>query len=464
MPSPHVVYVPIEIFSRELPSKLLLSAELARTGNSIVLGDKAQVLRLALKDPKPGIILMKSAESKRHDGIYQALESKGFQFFAQDEEAGLVLDYEQFFSVRPSLKNVCALDGFFCWDEREYNALTRKFPECAGKIHLTGGLRAALWGQIGSRIFRNRSVALSAKYGHFVLISTNFGAGNHHLGWRGLLRLTQRLKYSGWSRDDLVLMREQQRSMITHFARVAKMIGQNSAYSVILRPHPAESVLSWKLRFLFERRVKVIRKGDITPWILASKLLIQNGCHTGIEALELGKPVVAYMPLKKYGLNSSKINEIVPSAQTPDELLSIVNKVAEGEPKRDSGNAEESRWNLYRSGTLRPVQQISGLLTESPTHRSYDCNEFLSPLSRLELVMKILVRGLRSIVDWRLESVVARHKRPWISQKEIEDLLLECSTVLRARTAPAVVRLDGQVFLVRTPSENYFGPKKSRSE
>ncbi|WP_257144320.1 hypothetical protein [Bacillus pseudomycoides] len=55
----------------------------------------------------------------------------------------------------------------------------------------------------------------------------------------------------------------------------------------------------------------VAHDGNVVMWILASKVVIHNRCTTGIEALLLDKPVIAYMPI-----NYEKEKKYLPNAVT----------------------------------------------------------------------------------------------------------------------------------------------------
>ncbi len=42
-------------------------------------------------------------------------------------------------------------------------------------------------------------------------------------------------------------------------------------------------------------RVHVMHRGNVLPWLLASRALVHNGCTTAVEGYAMGVPAVAYL-------------------------------------------------------------------------------------------------------------------------------------------------------------------------
>lgn len=69
---------------------------------------------------------------------------------------------------------------------------------------------------------------------------------------------------------------------------------------VVIRPHPSESLDSWKcLQEQFPDCISIERNGNIIPWMLASNTIVHNGCTTAIEGRLLNKLIITYRPLKE---------------------------------------------------------------------------------------------------------------------------------------------------------------------
>ena len=66
--------------------------------------------------------------------------------------------------------------------------------------------------------------------------------------------------------------------------------------TVVLRPHPSESVEFYKAAFATVANVTVIREGNILCWLRGADLVVHSDCTTGIEGVIAGRLVVNYLP------------------------------------------------------------------------------------------------------------------------------------------------------------------------
>ncbi|MDC0044221.1 hypothetical protein OAJ03_04935, partial [Candidatus Pelagibacter sp.] len=74
-----------------------------------------------------------------------------------------------------------------------------------------------------------------------------------------------------------------------------KYISQNKpSQKIVIRPHFAENIKDWENKFKNIKNVKVVNSGDISSWIMASKIILHNGSTTGIQSYVMDKPVIIY--------------------------------------------------------------------------------------------------------------------------------------------------------------------------
>lgn len=66
----------------------------------------------------------------------------------------------------------------------------------------------------------------------------------------------------------------------------------------VVRPHPSDSVEDFKYIFRGVPNIHVVLEGSVAPWILASSVMLHDGCTTAIESYLMGKQVVNFTPLK----------------------------------------------------------------------------------------------------------------------------------------------------------------------
>jgi hypothetical protein len=67
-------------------------------------------------------------------------------------------------------------------------------------------------------------------------------------------------------------------------------------YTIVLRPHPSESLTFYKQAFTYFKNVTVTRDDSVLPWIRAADLVVHSNCTTGIEAVLAERPVVNLLP------------------------------------------------------------------------------------------------------------------------------------------------------------------------
>ena len=68
---------------------------------------------------------------------------------------------------------------------------------------------------------------------------------------------------------------------------------------IIVRPHVNEDFSAWKADLAECKKIKVIRQGPISPWVLASEGVFHCGCTTAFESLLLQKKVGCLSPFSQ---------------------------------------------------------------------------------------------------------------------------------------------------------------------
>ena len=66
--------------------------------------------------------------------------------------------------------------------------------------------------------------------------------------------------------------------------------------TVILRPHPSESMVFYQQAFYQFKNVEVRRDQSVLDWIREADLVVHSNCTTGIEAVLAGRPVLNLLP------------------------------------------------------------------------------------------------------------------------------------------------------------------------
>ncbi|HEX9447881.1 MAG TPA: surface carbohydrate biosynthesis protein, partial [Dongiaceae bacterium] len=294
-----ILYMPMEIASRELDSRLLLATLAVARGYEVVLGQK-WLIEQNIHAMPPGLYLSKTLTQR--DGIAMAdARSRGYVVAAIDEELpGLFMSAQQLRWM--SSDAVDATDMIFVAGAGNSAAIAERFPTAANKIVQAANPR---WDMLrpNLRDYYAAEVAdLKRRYGRFILINTNFGFTNSEKGDAGqIVREQERLGKLDMKNlehvdyvKSIITMETENRQAIEQLL-IALPI-RFPEHRIVVRPHPSESADTWQKIVAGRQGIDVIREGAAVAWILASDVLIHTNCTTGVEALALDKSAICLVP------------------------------------------------------------------------------------------------------------------------------------------------------------------------
>ncbi|WP_119305206.1 surface carbohydrate biosynthesis protein [Dongia deserti] len=294
-----IIYFPMEITSRELDSRLLLTSFAASRGFEVVLGQK-WLLERNIEFMTPGVYLSKTL-TRRDAKTLKRARAAGYITAAIDEEIpGLVVHDRKFWWVsRDAVENA---DLIFLPGTYNSSAFGANFELGEDRLRRVGNPRWDLLRQELRSIFAQEVDDLLRRYGDFILINTNFGTTNSQKG--DARQMIQGLIDQGKvDANDTELLRDLDRIVAMEGANRATLIELLPAMvrrfpnqRIILRPHPSEDVENWHKWLAHCPQVQIVRQGAAVPWILASRVLIHTNCTTGVEAIALDKPAICLLP------------------------------------------------------------------------------------------------------------------------------------------------------------------------
>ena len=73
------------------------------------------------------------------------------------------------------------------------------------------------------------------------------------------------------------------------------------------------------------KNIYLISNGEITSWILACKLLIQDGCTTAIEGYMGNKPTISFQPIDELNYEMFLPSVVSTKTRTISDVVEIVN-------------------------------------------------------------------------------------------------------------------------------------------
>ena len=279
-----ILCLPIELYKRELDTRLYLAVEAAKQGYEVLLGNWYDPVFKKVRDSV--FFLSPGAGDTAYD-LVKTFKANGNTIVFHDEE-GLIRQSDELY-------------------------LTKRIGRTAGELgdyHLAWNTdQAAL---LEKRGCRNVLVAGSTKFdlmrhaanlpqpdANQININTRFGTVNP-LGGISTEELFRQQKASGAFDDDL--MREQkafvEKDRQTHaeFCKLIERLGAANHHQVTIRVHPSEDRGAYEVfadRFV---NVTVEENLSLVESLARSKVMVHDGCTTALEAKCMGKRVVALRP------------------------------------------------------------------------------------------------------------------------------------------------------------------------
>ena len=297
------ILLPIETINREIDFKLVLASYLSGKGHQIYIGQHDFLMSLVPKmKVEGGLYIGKNIfnldASIEKGEKYYFLKKNNFNIIYLNEEGAIFLKGEQEMTKR--FKKLYNMDFF---DENDdvcvWGSIQKKIEDKRASnvcVHATGHPRFDLCKKEWHSLYQSKVKTLFDTYNDFILINGNYVGANHGLGNEHLflnkehIDVEKRLKFI----NSYNYTSKQLSSMIHLTHHLAVLFPK---LNFIYRPHPSEDHNYYELAFAAVENIYVKHDGPVMPWILASKLLLHDGCTTAIEASLAEKPVINYKPI-----------------------------------------------------------------------------------------------------------------------------------------------------------------------
>ena len=297
---PHI-YIPIEIFYREINSRILLALNACLKGYRAYLGTKSGINMLLehklKKDLKGGIYLYKS-QILSTQSYFKKIKKICDQFVVIDEELGPgLVNLKEI--LRNRTINERNISKFFLVGEKMKKKLLKYKKSFSAPIVVSGWPKFDLYNKEYKKIYFQDAKEIRKKHGKFLLFISNYGA----ISKKGLkIHLKKMRKIKGANFYDHVDTKKKYYDDYKYFVKSAKkFLGEKeNKLKIIIRPHPSDYFHEdWKKEFKNFNNVDVIYDNDVVPWIIASNGIIHRGCSTSIDAFFLKKKIFFFLPNRK---------------------------------------------------------------------------------------------------------------------------------------------------------------------
>jgi surface carbohydrate biosynthesis protein len=292
--SKRLIYIPIEIKSRELIGKLFLASRAVDRGWSVVIGRDSTV-REFMKTGPVGINIEPSIPERKLSRL-KALKDAGFKNVSLCEENITYYDGEDYCNRKIGIKSIEQIELIFAVGEINKNDILKWRSNLHNKISVVGNPRFDILRKELRVIYSDKVNIIKKNFGNFLLVSSNFSRVNpndihrrfvNQLSKNGMIADVKHENYLKLEAEYHLLQMNGLKNLLEKFS------SDNPTVKIILRPHPNENHAMWK-SWARPLDVKVIFEGSANEWILASGALLHAGCTTGAEANILDKPSFVY--------------------------------------------------------------------------------------------------------------------------------------------------------------------------
>lgn len=330
----------VEQINRELDFRLVLACLCASRHNRIFVGSPG-ALMAASRHMRGGLYVGKNVFYDRAFpdadlSHYQRLKNSRFNLIWLDEEGALYVGHESRWRrilgrhIDPrfldSRDTVCAWGPF---QAEFYRSLS---PQCA--IKETGHPRFDLMKSKYNGIFEEEASQIRNRLGEFFLINTNRTIANNGLGVEDTFSPIVGYDIGDPARreDYLNLWAHASRLFIStvHLANTLSLRFPQVRF--VIRPHPSEDHNFYKVVFRGVENITVSHEGGVSPWLLACRALIHNGCTTAIESHLAGKEVITFRPHSDERYDCRLPNLVGRQCHDESSVISAVDAIIRGEP------------------------------------------------------------------------------------------------------------------------------------
>lgn len=358
MTAASTLIIPVENQVRELDAKLLLSCVAAERGFPVVIGSRAYIHFEAASLPR-GIYLAKSMR-RLSNSMFRILRMLGHEIIAWEEEALVHPPADTYYSLRLSPITMKNVSHFFVWGQENFE-LIKQYPQLPENlpIHITGNPRGDILRPELRAYFSEEVEQLRKTYGDFVLINTNFTNVNPFIPSVGLFiptkdgEKTDRRGQGGIGMSDAFAegLWHHKKAIMESFKQLIPALEHAFPnVTIVVRPHPSENQQIYHDIAAQCQRVKVINKGNVVPWLLASKTMIHNGCTTGLEAYALGVPAISYLACfdEYYDYDFQGLpTKLSYQSFNFDELTETLSRILQGEQSVADGEERKKLIDYY---------------------------------------------------------------------------------------------------------------------
>ena len=193
-------------------------------------------------------------------------------------------------------------------------------------------------------------------------------------------------------------------------------------------------------------------KGAVTPWILACKLMIHNGCTTAIEATLANKPVINYStnPDPDFDVYSANICGF--TTDCSDEALNYVERAYQGSISAMMPKDKFANSLFHNFETDKSSEEVIDLLNKADSLNKYfKINSLSFPyLKSVSIFHQVYLKTkytYLSIIGRKKDYIDYKKRFEIFSKEKIEDKIDKISKIIGVKVK--VIFISKHLFVIK---------------
>jgi surface carbohydrate biosynthesis protein len=456
--------MPIENQVRELDARLLLACVAAKRELTSIIGPKRKIESHIASFPR-GIYLSKSLRIAQRN-FFSITRRLGHEIVAWDEEALVHLPPETYFSRRLSPVGMEHVSHMFAWGEENVE-LWHQYPKLPPgiPIHATGNPRVDLLRPDMQGYYKREAGEIRKTYGDFIIINTNFNHVNAFVPAQNLFQPVKKegeqaqfgQAARGMSREYAEGFRDHKQAVFEDFQQlIPELEAAFPEHTIVVRPHPTENQDIYHKIAARCRQIQVTNEGNVVPWLMAAKVLIHNGCTTGVEAYVMRVPAVSYRTTVNdyYDDGFYKLpNRLSHQCFDFEELRATLERILSGELGAADGEERNALIDYFLAGREGPLacermvdvlEKFSKEISQTPGPGLW---VWLG--SWYKATRRRVWKGFRARQPGSLKSPkFERHRYPGITPRELSERIARFQQVLGDNTQLQLHQIYDKIFRI----------------
>ncbi len=457
--------IPVENQVRELDPKLLLACIAAKRGFSVIIGSHREIdLRI---NYFPRSLYLNKSMTERNLKMFKIMQKLGHEILTWDEEALVHLPAETYYSRRLSPTAIRYNSHLFAWGD-DNAELWRQYPHIPADmpIHVTGNPRSDMLRPELRSFYEPETAELRKTYGRIILVNTNFNHVNAFFPAQNLFRPANNAGEEpqfgkaavGMSREFAEGLRDHKEAIFDAFKKLIPILDRTyPEHTIIVRPHPTENQQAYMDIAKDCQRVKVTNEGNVVPWLMATDVVIHNGCTTGVEAYMMDVPAISFRAKvnETYDMGFYRLpNLISHQCFDIDQLHATLGQIFKGELGVAGGAERKALVNHYLAAQDGPLscERIVDVLEQKMKIRpDLPKPPLLDRIAgRVSANSRRIYKNIKQYLPGtHAPPVFHRHRYPGISLQELMNRIQKVQQALGDANKIDAEKISDQIFLIK---------------